>query len=328
MSCGKVLSHLRLIDWKRTPRTIIHHRSPSWSHPQSPLSPPRSFCPFSTTPQQGRSQDAPQNSTTKAYHPRRIILVRHGESLGNVDEATYVSTPDWKVPLTPRGRAQAQAAGRSLRTLVLDGEDPGALHTMFCYYSPYLRTVETLREMEVGLRTGDGEGEAAIRVIATREEPRISEQQFGNFQNVGAIRAAKAERHTFGRFYYRFRSGESGLDVYSRVSSFIATLMRDCTQYQKAGYDLDRTDVVVVMHGLSLRLFLMRWFQFGVEVFENSVNPENAELVVLEKQCNTGEYRWYQLDPVQCEKLNLPLESCEPKNIDLRHISDGDNDGF
>ena len=36
----------------------------------------------------------------------------------------------------------------------------------------------------------------------------------------------KEQRALFGRFYYRFPDGESGLDVYSRVSSFIGTLFR------------------------------------------------------------------------------------------------------
>ena len=31
--------------------------------------------------------------------PKRIILVRHGESLGNVDEQYYENTPDWKIPV-------------------------------------------------------------------------------------------------------------------------------------------------------------------------------------------------------------------------------------
>ena len=43
--------------------------------------------------------------------PRRIILIRHGESLGNIDEVAYTTTPDWKIPLTRRGRAQAADVG-------------------------------------------------------------------------------------------------------------------------------------------------------------------------------------------------------------------------
>ena len=34
--------------------------------------------------------------TNRRYLPRRIILVRHGQSLGNVDETVFTHTPDWK----------------------------------------------------------------------------------------------------------------------------------------------------------------------------------------------------------------------------------------
>ena len=42
------------------------------------------------------------------FRPRRIILLRHGQSLGNVDESAYVETADWRIPLTDLGRKQAQ----------------------------------------------------------------------------------------------------------------------------------------------------------------------------------------------------------------------------
>jgi broad specificity phosphatase PhoE len=60
---------------------------------------------------------------------------------------------------------------------------------------------------------------------------------------------AKSERSEFGRFYYRFPSGEAGLDVYNRVSSFISTLVRDCNRYHNAGNELDNLNVVIVTHG-------------------------------------------------------------------------------
>ncbi len=40
--------------------------------------------------------------------PKRIILVRHGESAGNVDEKSYSATPDNQIPLTEKGREQAR----------------------------------------------------------------------------------------------------------------------------------------------------------------------------------------------------------------------------
>lgn len=40
-------------------------------------------------------------------------------------------------------------------------------------------------------------------IVGVREEPRLTEQQFGNFQNLATIVNSKAERARFGRFYYR-----------------------------------------------------------------------------------------------------------------------------
>ena len=228
-----------------------------------------------------------------------------GESEGNVDEAAYTTTADWCVPLTKRGKVQATDAGKKLFDLI--GRD----EQVIIYHSPYQRTFDTLLGMSNHVEEE--------QIIAVREEPRISEQQFGNFQNVEEVLKAKRERHEFGRFYYRFKSGEAGLDVYSRVSSFISTLVRDCQQYQKAGYDLDKINVIIITHGLTLRLFLMRWFQFSVKVFENSENPENAQLIVMKKRCKGG-HRWYELDETNREALNIPQESGKPKNIQLHRL--------
>jgi hypothetical protein len=53
----------------------------------------------------------------------------------------------------------------------------------------------------------------------------------------------------------------------SRVTTFIGTLRRDNVN--------DDCTVVIVTHGLALRLFLMRWFQWTVEQFEATHNPPN-----------------------------------------------------
>ena len=41
----------------------------------------------------------------------RIFLVRHGESLGNLDERAYSQFGDHNVPLTQWGHRQAAEAG-------------------------------------------------------------------------------------------------------------------------------------------------------------------------------------------------------------------------
>ena len=135
------------------------------------------------------------------HRAKRIILIRHGESEGNVDESAYVNTADWQIRLTQKGKDQAHYAGKKLRELLKDDE------SIFFYVSPYKRTIETLEQIQSHFSKN--------QIWGVREEPRIAEQQFGNFQNVDEVRKAKTERKKFGRFFFRFPNGESGLDVYS-----------------------------------------------------------------------------------------------------------------
>lgn len=90
----------------------------------------------------------------------------------------------------------------------------------------------------------------------------MTEQQFGNFQNGEEMQTIFSDRSDFGRFYYRFPEGEAGLDVYNRATSFIATLFRDWTRNDPEVQK--EMTVIVVTHGLTLRLFLMRWYQYTV----------------------------------------------------------------
>ena len=53
--------------------------------------------------------------------------------------------------------------------------------------------------------------------------------------------------------------------------------------------------IVVVAHGLTLRLFLMRWFQFDVEEFEETHNPPNASVIVMESKKTHNNNSRFQL---------------------------------
>lgn len=59
------------------------------------------------------------------------------------------------------------------------------------------------------------------------EEVQLREQDFGNFQDPGGKKKELAERMEFGRFFYRFPNGESGADVYDRITIFEDHLVRD-----------------------------------------------------------------------------------------------------
>jgi len=78
--------------------------------------------------------------------PRRIFVVRHGESEGNVDETLYSRVADPEIRLTARGVSQAEAAGRAIRARC---EADGKSYRVFFYFSPYMRTKQA-RPAEAG----------------------------------------------------------------------------------------------------------------------------------------------------------------------------------
>lgn len=204
--------------------------------------------------------------------PKRIVLLRHAESEGNVDETMYMRKPDHRIELTEKGKAQARRAGEELKALM------GPNETLYVYVSPYLRTMQTLYEL--------GQAVGVDRVLGVREEPRIREQDFGNFQDA-TMRELKKERVGFGRFFYRFPNGESAADVYDRVTSFRETLRNDIHfgrfNCDDRGCRTDDCTVVIVTHGLTLRVFLMRWYKWTTDQFTSLRNPGNAELIVMER---------------------------------------------
>jgi broad specificity phosphatase PhoE len=146
---------------------------------------------------------------------------------------------------------------------------------IYAYTSPYLRTRQTLANVISAL--------SEEQVVGVREEPRLTEQQFGNFQDVSEVRHAKNTRAKYGRFYFRFPLGESGLDVYNRASSFINTLQRDFYDPDVVPCP-DNSNMLLMTHGLTMRLLMMRFFQYTVTDFENSENSRNCGIVIMERR--------------------------------------------
>uniref|UniRef100_A0A0E0A3Z6 Phosphoglycerate mutase-like protein AT74H n=1 Tax=Oryza glumipatula TaxID=40148 RepID=A0A0E0A3Z6_9ORYZ len=206
--------------------------------------------------------------------PRRIVLVRHGESEGNVDEAAYTRVPDPRIGLTPQGWRDAEDCGRRLRHLLSTGG--GDDWKVYFYVSPYRRTLETLR--------GLGRAFEARRIAGVREEPRLREQDFGNFQDRDKMRVEKEIRRRYGRFFYRFPNGESAADVYDRITGFRETLRADIDigRFQPPGERNPDMNVVLVSHGLTLRVFLMRWYKWTVSQFEGLANLSNGGALVMQ----------------------------------------------
>lgn len=161
----------------------------------------------------------------------QIILVRHGQSEGNVaaetaerDRLERIDVParDPDVTLSEIGREQASAVGHYLAGL------PEAERPKVVWTSPYRRARETA---EVAL-------EVAGLSLDQRVDERLRDRDMGITDQLTAagIRAKypeEAERRSWiGKFYYRPPGGESWADVAMRVRAVLADIAdtpHECT---------------------------------------------------------------------------------------------------
>lgn len=154
-----------------------------------------------------------------------LVLVRHGESTGNVAreqaelsgaEVIPVESRDADVPLTETGRAQAEAVGRWLATQPVDTAPTAA------WCSPYVRAHQTAR-VALG-QWGAG--------IGLHVDERLRDKELGILDTLtmaGVLARFPAEaqrRHWVGKFYYRAPGGESWADLALRIRSALIDLDR------------------------------------------------------------------------------------------------------
>ena len=96
--------------------------------------------------------------------------------------------------LTKLGQRQGREAGRRVRRLLGDGARISAV------VSPFERTQQTLYCMQQELQDEDGRG---VRVRYVHVDPRVREQEFGNFQAREDMQLHRETASEVGRFWYR-----------------------------------------------------------------------------------------------------------------------------
>lgn len=211
-----------------------------------------------------------------------IILIRHAQSEGNKNRDIHQYVPDHRVKLTPDGNQQALDAGRRLRALLKPDD------TIQFFTSPYRRTRETTEGILRTLTSNDAEmGPSPFPrdKIKVYEEPRLREQDFGNFQPCSAeMERMWQERADYGHFFYRIPSGESAADAYDRVSGFNESLWR---QFGEPDFP---SVCILVTHGLMTRVFLMKWYHWSVEYFEDLRNINHCEFIIMKQNMENGKF--------------------------------------
>ncbi|WP_315099145.1 histidine phosphatase family protein [uncultured Cellulomonas sp.] len=156
---------------------------------------------------------------------QELILVRHGESVGNVAateaersglEVIDLETRDADTPLSRLGAEQAAALGSWLRGCSRDDAPEAA------WSSPYLRAVQTAT---IAMREA-GSG------LVLRTDERLRDRELGILDLLtttgvdARYPAESARRRHLGKFYYRPPGGESWADLALRVRAFLGDLDR------------------------------------------------------------------------------------------------------
>jgi probable phosphoglycerate mutase len=154
----------------------------------------------------------------------RLIVVRHGQSTGNVTaeqaevgglEQIDIAERDADVPLSGTGREQAAAVGRWL------AGQPAGRRPEIAVVSPYLRTRQTA---ELALAP------AGVPMVV---DERLRDRELGILDLLtgrgveARLPAEAARRRRLGKFYYRPPGGESWADVLLRLRSLLRELRED-----------------------------------------------------------------------------------------------------
>jgi broad specificity phosphatase PhoE len=152
-----------------------------------------------------------------------LILIRHGESQGNVAaseaqlagvEVIAVPARDADVTLSRTGQQQAFALGKALASV------PGDRRADAVVSSPYARARQTA---EIAIETGGWQ-------VDVRTDERLRDRELGildmlTWQGVEKRFPEEAERRRWlGKFYYRPPGGESWADVALRLRSVLSEL--------------------------------------------------------------------------------------------------------
>lgn len=159
--------------------------------------------------------------------PRRLWIVRHGQSAGNVARDTAessgyelidLSTRDADTPLSTLGEQQSEALAQWFGQLA-EPNRPTVLMS-----SPFLRAQQTCQAVASAL----GADRADIHV-----DERLREKEFGILDRYtrhgihSKFPELAAQRALVGKFYFRPPGGESWCDVILRLRSMVQVLRRD-----------------------------------------------------------------------------------------------------
>lgn len=178
----------------------------------------------------------------------RVVLIRHGHTLGNESKAHYLSLTDQTMLLTPTGEADV----RRLRSVLSEG----GVSIGASLSAPEERCKQTARILGFDGAVVDG---------------RLRAQSWGTFNFDGAVELLESLERWPAGLDARFPGGESAREVQDRI----VPLARELA---KSG---GGETIGIVTHGVVINLLLGHWFDWPPNKVEQarSIPPGTALLL-------------------------------------------------
>ena len=187
---------------------------------------------------------------------RMVFVVRHAESLEDVDNTAYERIPDEEMPLSEKGRSDIE----NLVTVLL--QNTIFSNSLQLILSPSKRVLET--------------AEIVVSRVPSHIKCSLITDSLIQKQNWGKVTvnnrsAIEKERYRIGVLRYRFPGGESGNEMLFRFRIFAKKLQ------QKMAEETTE-NILIITHGFGFRVLLKVLLNWTEEYFESLAHPQNCEL--------------------------------------------------
>lgn len=190
---------------------------------------------------------------------KKLYLVRHGQSVANVDEDLYYHIPDYQMPLTEKGRLQAEEAGNCLAHLLSLEDSPMSIGVI---HSPWLRAKHTAEIIQ-----------SCVEGSKLTEDPLIYEHSVTHSYKEMEHREdyESKEKHHYGAYWYKTGTSESLADVYQRARLFVNDLRNN--RYKE-------DTLVIVSHGIFIKMVKGVLNNLSVNDIMDMALPYNCQILI------------------------------------------------
>ena len=187
---------------------------------------------------------------------KKLFVMRHAESLEDVDTTAYERIADEDMPLTDFGKEQAVRFGRQFA----DEIDAGT--NLRVFLSPSKRVLQTAQ-----LVVSSVPKHAEWSLVT---DNLISKQDWGSVTVHNRAEIEK-ERYRVGVLRYRFPEGESGAEMLFRFDLFVKRLEQEISEGTAGSF-------LVITHGFEFRVLLKSLLGWTEEYFESLAHPLHCEM--------------------------------------------------